>query len=178
MRLSSSPRLLGALAVAVVAALTGLDLVVDSESFEFGDFLVDLGERALLVGGMVLIALMASDMRRVRAEQAEMRVDVGRAVAAGEAWRDLSRTHIEGLSAAIAQEFDAWGLTPAEAEIAGLMLKGMSLREIAAARSTGETTIRQQAASVYRKSGVSGRVELAAYFLDSLAPIPAQKAAQ
>ena len=48
------------------------------------------------------------------------------------------------------------------------MLKGMSLKEIAIARDTSEATVRQQAQAIYRKSGLSGRAELAAYFLESL----------
>ena len=48
------------------------------------------------------------------------------------------------------------------------MLKGVALRDIARLRQTSETTIRQQAQGVYRKSGLSGRAELAAYFLESL----------
>ena len=62
----------------------------------------------------------------------------------------------------------AWALSPAEADIAGLMLKGASLRDIARLRHTSETTIRQQAQGIYRKSGLSGRSEVAAYFLESL----------
>ena len=57
---------------------------------------------------------------------------------------------------------------PAEADIAGLMLKGVPLGDIARLRRTSEVTIRQQAQSVYRKSGLSGRAELAAFFLESL----------
>ncbi|MCZ7679332.1 MAG: hypothetical protein M5U28_11460 [Sandaracinaceae bacterium] len=49
-----------------------------------------------------------------------------------------------------------------------LLLKGLSLKEIAAARDTGERTAREQARAVYRKSGLSGRAELAAFFLEDL----------
>ena len=48
------------------------------------------------------------------------------------------------------------------------MLKGVSARDIAHLRRTSEVTIRQQAQGVYRKSGLSGRAELAAFFLESL----------
>jgi DNA-binding NarL/FixJ family response regulator len=48
------------------------------------------------------------------------------------------------------------------------MLKGAALCEIATCRQTSETTIRQQAQAIYRKSGLSGRAELSAYFLGSL----------
>ena len=73
-----------------------------------------------------------------------------------------------GLETAIQRQFDDWGLTPAEAEIAGLMLKGLSLKDIAGLRRTSEATIRQQAQGVYRKSGLSNRAELSAYFLEDL----------
>ena len=70
--------------------------------------------------------------------------------------------HLRNLSGAISRQLMFGGLTPAEAEIAGLMLKGVALRDIARLRQTSETTIRQQAHGVYRKSGLSGRAELAA----------------
>ena len=60
------------------------------------------------------------------------------------------------------------GATPAEGDIAGLLLKGVPLGEIARLRRTSQTTIRQQAQAVYRKSGLSGRAEFAAYSLESL----------
>ena len=69
-------------------------------------------------------------------------------------------------------------LTPAEADIAGLLLKGVSLHDIAVLRHTSDATIRQQAQSVYRKSGLAGRRELAAYFLESLFEARASEAAQ
>jgi DNA-binding NarL/FixJ family response regulator len=48
------------------------------------------------------------------------------------------------------------------------MLKGLSHKEIAAARATTETTIRQQALAIYRKSGLGNRSELSAFFLEDL----------
>jgi hypothetical protein len=39
---------------------------------------------------------------------------------------------------------------------------------VAAARSTSETTIRQQALAVYRKAGLRNRSELSAFFLEDL----------
>ena len=81
---------------------------------------------------------------------------------------DARQDEIEALGNAIEAQFKAWQLSPAEIDIAGLMLKGASLKEIALARDTSEATIRQQAQSIYRKSGLSGRAELSAYFLESL----------
>jgi len=47
-----------------------------------------------------------------------------------------------------------------------LLLKGLSFKEIAALRITLEKTVRQQASSIYRKSGISGRHELAAWCIE------------
>ncbi len=72
------------------------------------------------------------------------------------------------LSAIIHRQFDAWHLSEAEKEIALLLLKGLSLEEIAAVRSRSEKTVRQQASAIYTKAGVSGRHALSAYFFEDL----------
>jgi DNA-binding NarL/FixJ family response regulator len=60
--------------------------------------------------------------------------------------------------------------------VALLLLKGLSLKEIAAVRATSERTIRAQARSVYSKAGLTGRASLSAFFLeDLLAPIESAK---
>ncbi len=83
-------------------------------------------------------------------------------------WREANRELIAGLAVQIQKQFDAWQLTPAEAEVGLLMLKGLSHGEIAQLRNASERTIRDQARAVYRKSGVSGRTELSAFFLEDL----------
>lgn len=90
-----------------------------------------------------------------------------------ERWRREAGDLIAGLGAAIDQQLERWGLSPAEKDIALLLLKGLSHKEIAQARSVAETTVRQQARALYRKAGLAGRNELAAFFLeDLLAPRP------
>ena len=69
---------------------------------------------------------------------------------------------------AIDRQFDRWELTPAEREVGLLLLKGLSLREIAEVRGTSERTTREQARNVYRKGGLAGRAELSAFFLEDL----------
>jgi DNA-binding NarL/FixJ family response regulator len=73
---------------------------------------------------------------------------------------------LAGIHAQIEQEFDAWNLTVAEREVALLLLKGLRLKEIADARGTSERTVRQQAQAVYKKAGLEGRSELAAFFIE------------
>jgi DNA-binding CsgD family transcriptional regulator len=90
----------------------------------------------------------------------------------GRQWRDETRVLLKGLGEAIDRQFLTWKLTEAEREVGLLILKGLSLKEIAGARVTSERTIRAQARSIYAKAGLSGRAALSAFFLeDLLAPI-------
>lgn len=78
----------------------------------------------------------------------------------------------------IHQQFEAWQLTLSEQQVAMLLLKGLSFKEIAAVRDTREKTVRQQASTIYAKSGVEGRHAFAAWFLeDFLAAQPLAAAA-
>lgn len=87
---------------------------------------------------------------------------------AAENWRNKAQNHIEGLSRAINEQFLEWQLTPSEKEIAMLLLKGLSLKEISSIRGTNEKTVRGQATIIYQKSGLSGRADLSAFFLEDL----------
>lgn len=83
-------------------------------------------------------------------------------------WKTEVQKYIEGLSQSIDQQLSKWNLTAAEKEVALLLLKGLSLKEIADIRATTEKTARVQSIAVYSKSGLSGRSELAAFFLEDL----------
>ena len=68
----------------------------------------------------------------------------------------------------INSEFDKWKLTDSEKEIALLLIKGLSMREIGDLRHVKEKTIRQQATQIYAKAGYSNRHELATHFIEDL----------
>lgn len=65
-------------------------------------------------------------------------------------------------------QFGEWHLTPSEKEVALALLKGLSIKEIAAQRTTQEKTVRKQASSIYEKSNLCGRHEFAAWFFEDL----------
>lgn len=69
-------------------------------------------------------------------------------------------------SGVIQTQFSQWTLTRSEQEVAMLLLKGLSFKEISALRSTKEKTVRQQASDIYSKADVEGRHEFAAWFLE------------
>mgnify|MGYP001829131292 FL=1 len=65
-------------------------------------------------------------------------------------------------------QFAGWGLSKSETEVALLLIKGMSMKEISELRQVKEKTVRQQATQIYAKSGYAGRHELAAHFIEDL----------
>lgn len=72
----------------------------------------------------------------------------------------------------IDQQFESWHLSPSEKDVALLLIKGLTMKEIAEIRSTHEKTVRQQAANVYKKANLSGRQELSAFFLEDILSSP------
>lgn len=87
-----------------------------------------------------------------------------------EKWRLQYKKYLEGLSQAIDGQLTSWKLTHSEKEVAFLLLKGLSLKEIAEIRKTTEKTARTQSIAIYSKAGLAGRSELAAFFLEDLLP--------
>lgn len=66
------------------------------------------------------------------------------------------------------ERFTSWGLTPAEADVALFLVKGLSTSEIATLRATSEGTVKAQTNGIYRKAGVSGRPQLLSLFIEDL----------
>jgi len=66
------------------------------------------------------------------------------------------------------RQLQEWALSSSELEIALMLIKGLSIHEIASIRMTKEGTIKSQCSAIYRKAGVSSRNELAAFFIEDL----------
>jgi DNA-binding CsgD family transcriptional regulator len=124
------------------------------------------GLMAIIAVGGIFLLLRNSWRLKIRLDKASYELAAEKKDSA--IWRERARLHIEGLSKAIDAQLNDWQLTPAEKEIALLLLKGLSLREIAGIRHTNEKTVRSQATIIYQKSGLSGRADLSAFFLEDL----------
>ncbi len=164
------------LACALTALFSLLDILLNREMIGFGDVATEFVEMLVLSTAMIVSSYMVTRLGKLESETKDIRTELASAANARKAWRDQSEQLIQGLSAAVANQFDAWGLTDAESEVASLILKGTALKDIAALRNTSEATIRQQAQSVYRKSGLGNRSELAAYFLEDLFDVAGARA--
>jgi putative tricarboxylic transport membrane protein len=127
-----------------------------------------------VLGGLVLAAALAAAgliaWQRASADQREHELFKNLEAARQDASLRGAETEslLRGLSEQIDRQFAAWGLTAAEREVALLMLKGLRHKEIASVRATSERTVRQQALTIYRKAGLDGRTDLAAFFLEDL----------
>ncbi len=110
----------------------------------------------------------ARDLGQARVSLAATRRTLAERQAAHDAWRQSAEQALAGLGQAIDRQFRAWQLTPTERQIALLLLQGHGHKRIAALTGRGERTVRQHAVAVYEKAGLSGRAELAAFFLQDL----------
>lgn len=135
-----------------IAALVGADLMADAWS---GASLAHVGTEG--AGGAIAVLGAVWSMRRFLTERSET-----------QRWRAQAEALLAGVGKTIEQQFTEWKLSPAESEVALLLLKGLSFKEVAAVRETTERTAREQARAVYKKGGVSGRAELSAWFIEDL----------
>jgi DNA-binding CsgD family transcriptional regulator len=83
-------------------------------------------------------------------------------------WKTKNLPLLNDIHSGINAQFSTWGLTPAESDVAFLLLKGVSFKEIAELRGSTEKTVRHHALKIYQKSGLPGRTELFAYFFEDI----------
>jgi DNA-binding CsgD family transcriptional regulator len=156
-----------------IALLAGADVASDLAAGTTVAHVLLEGAVALtsLVGVVLMtrrVRAMSQSARLLRAETEALQADLARSQKDAERWRGEARDLIQGLSAAIDRQLGAWALSPAEKEIALLLLKGLSHKEIAELRNVSEATVRQQSRALYKKAGLGGRADLAAFFLEDL----------
>jgi DNA-binding NarL/FixJ family response regulator len=158
---------------ATIAALAALDLASDlGEGIALRHALIELGIVLVCAVGLGVLLRRVAALRRREQEARVTAASLARDLQASQAeaarWREEARDLVAGLGTLIDRQLARWELSAAEKEVALLLLKGLSHKEIAASRSVSEATVRQQAAAIYRKAGIAGRHDLAAFFLEDL----------
>lgn len=173
------PRILAlaALALVLFMGLNALEMWRNGEVFDPVTLAFEFADTALLVAAVTITAWMALEVRDLGRERTTLLDNLSRARIEGDQWRETAQVYLNGLGEAMRAQFATWRLTGSEAEIAMLLLKGLSHKEIAGLRATSEATVRQQARAIYLKSGLASRSELAAYFLDDLTAAPSESPA-
>lgn len=159
------------LSLGIIGLLIMGDLIEDMRGGEkVWDMFAEFTPFLLVASSIVVLTwrlIKANNNALKKAER--LSVDLAASKEYGMRWRAEAQTQIDGLSIRIAAQFSSWCLTPAEKEVALLLLKGYSHKSLAEMRNISDATARQQARAVYRKAGLTGRHDLAAFFLEDLA---------
>ena len=161
-------RLRGILAVALLSIIVGgtADLVMDDPVTWLSFHVVF--EMLMIAGALLMATTLWLGWWRSAHAAAALEVRLAEQAMERDRWRASAREALEGLGRAIDAQFDEWRLTPAEREVALLLLKGHGHKQIAALTGRSERTARQHAGAVYEKAGLGGRAELSAFFLQDL----------
>ncbi len=133
--------------------------------FFVGDVIADISrdggvEPHIVIEILAVLALIAGLVFEIRYIGALLRrqVHLQRAASmAAAAMADVIEAH-----------FTDWRLSPAEHDVANLLVKGLSIAEIAALRGSAEGTVKSQLNAIYRKSGCQNRGEVLACIIDSV----------
>lgn len=152
--------------LAAIAAFGAVDLALDRPDSLWSFHVVF--ELAFVALCLVSVSLLWWGWAGANHGLARSRQDLLDRQAERDRWRTRATRLLAGLGTEIEAQFDRWSLTPTEKEVALLLLKGLGHKEVATAMNRSERTVRQHAVAVYKKSGLSGRAELAAFFLEDL----------
>jgi DNA-binding CsgD family transcriptional regulator len=145
-------------AVILLQAVTALfflaDVVADllhDGKFDDIHMWLELVATVALSGGVVFLMV---ELRRVMTRLATL---------------DRSMRAAQGEMAEVIDTFFTdWGLTPAERDVALMILKGIDNDAIAQMRGTAPGTVRAQATAIYTKAGIDGRAQLFSVFMEEL----------
>lgn len=164
--MKQSERFFISVILCIIAVLVGFDIYIDSqEGVVFWHVFTEGAIASVAIAGVFYLLKGRVILRRRLENEIESFSAFKREA---DIWRADSRKYIDGLAIAIDQQLAKWNLTLAEKEVAFLLLKGLSLKEVADVRGTTEKTARVQSMAVYSKAGISGRSELSAFFLEDL----------
>ncbi len=156
--------LLTAFTLMVVAS--GYDIVSDlSHGTPLGHV---LQETVLLLLSLSGIFWLVTGLRRQQKEIVALKHSLQKTTISSQPAEQYVLQARKTLADVINQQFADWSLTPSEQEVGWLLLKGLSLKEIAGLRETRGKTVRQQASSIYKKAGLSGRHTFSAWFIEDI----------
>jgi DNA-binding CsgD family transcriptional regulator len=163
-QISRETVLVAVLGLVVVAS--GLDLYTDT--FHGASISHIAKEAAVVLLAASLIIWILIEQRQQSIQIAKLKQELAQTGDRHAGMSDYVQDMRRQLSDVVSKQFNDWQLTTSEKEVGWLLLKGLSLKEIAVLRNTLEKTVRQQASSIYRKAGLNGRHAFAAWFIEDL----------
>jgi len=158
-------RLIGVILLCILIA-TGFDIILDMlDGVTLSHIAAEIFILIVSIAGIMVVIGKYSSMKHENIKLQRDLVKAGKDMAE---WRGDAQKYLQGLGEAIDRQMTRWTFTPAEKEVGLLLLKGLSFKEIASVRNTSERTARQQSLVIYKKSGMAGRAEFSAFFLEDL----------
>jgi len=156
-------RIAYALILAILVIGETVDTVYDYQS---SGITYSLGlDVALLLsvsfGILYILKTTAAEVNRTHRSLEKLRRD-------SEEFRRKNLSTLEDMRQAILAQFVDWKFSPVESTIAELLIRGLSTKQIAARLEKSERTVRNQSLAIYAKSGMTGRSDLAAFFLHDI----------
>lgn len=147
-----------------LALLIGVQAVC--VAFFLGDVLEDFREMAPGGGFHIGIEAFAA-LSLLAAIVLEVRVLLGLLRRKAQLEHSLTLTRA-AVHEVIEAHFDVWRLSASERDVAGFLVKGLGIPEIAELRGCAEGTVKAHLNAIYRKSGARNRGELLSLVIDSL----------
>ena len=109
---------------------------------------------------VIAIIEMMGNMRRLRSDKLRQA-------------NQLKYLH-EDFDELVHKKFTAWDLTPAERDVALMMLRGLTIEQISDLRNVSKGTVKVQSHKIMQKADVASRVELMSLFLDEFMDVGMQ----
>lgn len=154
----------------IIAFLGFTDLVLDSLEIENPIHLVIEISFVVFAAGSGTYMSIAYYRDRVALDETTERLgDANRQL---DEWKERHRVLISDMKRSILGQFRTWDFSPSEMDVAMYLIRGYSHKQISGFLNKSERTVRNQSLNIYRKAGMTGRSELAAFFMEDLFSLP------
>jgi DNA-binding CsgD family transcriptional regulator len=154
------------LGLIIIALVTAGDILIDIQAGLPYQHLIH--EITIMIFCLVLVSFQTRTISKQKLKISKTEAELIQSNTQRDEFRRKSHRFSHDFATVVEEQFKAWDLTESEKEIAILLIQGMSMKEIADDRQSKESTVRQQSASIYRKSHLDGRQQLSSYFLEDL----------
>lgn len=111
------------------------------------------------------VGFAGQEIERIQKEADNARQEVARIGAEMNRYRTANKDILNSMRQAMNDQFDRWKFSPEEKRATKLIMQGLTFKEISGRLNKSEKTIRNQSLSIYEKAGMTGRHDLAAFFL-------------
>lgn len=125
-------------------------------------------ESIFILLSLAVLVWLIGTMLRIRRENEQLNEKLNSARQASQRASEAIIEYRSQFNDVLTRQFEDWKLSRSEAEVGRLLLKGLSLKEIAAVRNTQEKTVRAQASAIYKKASLDGRHAFSAWFLEDI----------